>query len=98
MGHCISNEIDTFSICADYITGERLIIDVSPFETVSNLKERLETMIYSKNRVNILHKGRDLEDDSTLNTNGLKEGSILQIIPEIMGGGCIPFDIALIHI
>merc|ERR1712060_495427 len=72
-------------VFAKTLVGETLALDVETNETVSNLLPRIHSDAAVE--VGLIFAGQVLNDDDVLSEYGVQNGSMLNVVPRLVGGG-----------
>src|SRR5690348_649455 len=80
-------EAKPLQIVVKTLDGQKRPLAVDSGDTPRNLKERLaeKTGIY-KELIRLIYEGTPLKDDATLDSQNVKDGSVIHMITQLRGG------------
>ena len=69
------------------LTGEEKLIDVEPSDKIISIKEKLEEREgIPPEQQRLIHQGKQLKDDRTIESYKFKGGAILHLVVALRGG------------
>lgn len=69
------------------LTGDEKLIDVEPSDKILAIKEKLEEKEgIPPEQQRLIHQGKQLKDDRTIDSYKLKGGTILHLVVALRGG------------